>query len=1013
VIRTIVSAAVFVAVMVGPAFGSTGSAVQVDMKVKVFVSPEQIEPIARQVLEFYEVTPEYFVGAVTRETYGRLVEQGYEVEVLVADMQQEASKYDGFFHTYDQIRDTWAIIAQNHSNICVLDTLGTSAGGYLLLAMKISDNPGQMEQEPRICFDFTIHGNENNGTEIAHWALLQILAGYGSDPDITRWVNEREIWLLPMVNPDGLVARRRYNDNGVDCNRNYGYAWDGGGSGPFSETETQALYHLGVNNPMSSWTQYHTGTTRAMWPWGNTELATMDSVVHRYEMERYEEITGYPSCQIARGLYPVNGGSTDWYYGASGSQGYGVEVCNGQPSPPSEIDTINHANWTAMQEMIERVMWGISGMVVDSVTDMPVDALVSVDPPDWFTYTDSTGYFHKNLHAGTYSVTVSANGYQTRTIDSVVVPADTFVFVDVALVPDTTEPWCAFQSITSEVGNSNASEVWWGLRARDGRRFSLERGGFVSYDMGRKTPIIDGRNEDFYVVEDDGDPESYTVSVSNGWNGPWQALGNGTGTQGFDLSAIGLDSARFVRIADGGTGFDLDAIEAVVTKLPEVVYMSKTVVDSLPGGNGDGDLDPGESADLILELKNVGRAGVSGLEGVLRTADTLVSILDSVGSFGDLEPDSSASNDADRFAIEADLNTPLEYTVPLMLYLSGTNYEDSIPFAVMVGEIHASDPIPDTGPLAQWYFAYDDGDVQYNEAPDYEWVEIRDIGTRLDLEDQQTVQVPLPAAFGPFKFYGESCDTISVCSNGWIAPGVTTDRAWQNRQLPTDRNRALLAVCWDDLYPPYGNGIWYYHDQAGHRFIVEYDSVHYSWARDDWDKFEVIIYDTTLAAEDGNSVFLYQYQSANNYVSASVGCQDGGDERTGVGALFDNVYHRGCIPLAPGRAIKFTTDAPRTGIEETVHKPVLAPMVAVLGSHFTGQARLQYSLPVRGRALVVIHDNSGRVVRKLVSGVQEAGVHTVGWDGTDEFGRRLPAGVYLVRFETGAAGAVTKTVLMR
>jgi hypothetical protein len=194
---------------------------------------------------------------------------------------------------------------------------------------------------------------------------------------------------------------------------------------------------------------------------------------------------------------------------------------------------------------------------------------------------------------------------------------------------------------------------------------------------------------------------------------------------------------------------------------------------------------------------------------------------------------------------------------------------------------------------------------------------------------------------------------------------------------------------------------------------VEYDSVHYSWSRDDWDKYEVIIYDTTLAAEDGNSVFLYQYQSANNYVSASVGCQDGGDERTGIGALFDNVYHRGCIPLAPGRAIKFTTDAPRTGIEETVHKPVLAPMVAVLGSHFTGQARLQYSLPVRGRALVVIHDNSGRVVRKLVSGVQEAGVHTVGWDGTDEFGRRLPAGVYLVRFETGAAGAVTKTVLMR
>ena len=66
-----------------------------------------------------------------------------------------------------------------------------------------------------------------------------------------------------------------------------------------------------------------------------------------------------------------------------------------------------------------------------------------------------------------------------------------------------------------------------------------------------------------------------------------------------------------------------------------------------------------------------------------------------------------------------------------------------------------------------------------------------------------------------------------------------------------------------------------------------------------------------------------------------------------------------------------------------------------------------------GRVLVAIHDNSGRLVRTLVSGSNEAGEHVVIWDGRDEHGRRLPAGVYLVRFETGGAGAATKTVLMR
>ena len=84
--------------------------------------------------------------------------------------------------------------------------------------------------------------------------------------------------------------------------------------------------------------------------------------------------------------------------------------------------------------------------------------------PSWHLY-----YFHKYLHAGTYSVTVSANGYLTRTIDSIVVPSDTFVFADVALVPDTTRPWCAFQVITNEISNTNQSDAWWALRERDGR----------------------------------------------------------------------------------------------------------------------------------------------------------------------------------------------------------------------------------------------------------------------------------------------------------------------------------------------------------------------------------------------------------------------------------------------------------------------------------------------------------------------------------------------------------------
>ncbi|MBN2538160.1 carboxypeptidase regulatory-like domain-containing protein, partial [candidate division WOR-3 bacterium] len=883
-------AAVLALVAVAAAAGSKN---EIEMKVRVFVAPEQIELLAGRVLEFYDVTADNFVGAITRSTYEDLVRQHYRIEVLVPDVRAAAMEVDAFFHTYQQIRDTWAIIAQNYPDICLLDTLGTSAGGNLLLAMKISDNPGVMEMEPRICFDFTIHGNENNCTEVAHWVLLKILEGYGTNPDITRWVDNREIWLLPMVNPDGLISRSRSNANGVDCNRNYGYSWNGGGSDVFSEPETRALYHLGVNNPMASWTQYHSGTERAMWAWGYTQLATMDSVIHRYEMVRYSQLSGYPYCQIARGLYPVNGGSTDWYYGATGAQGYGIEVCNGQPSQPSQIDEINAENWLAMKEMIERVMWGISGRVTDSVSGAPLEALVSVNPPDWFTHADSIGFFHKNLHAGTYSLTVSANGYEPKTIGGIAVPADTFVFLEVALAPDSTEPWCALRPITNKLGNSNPTDAWWALRKRDGRRFSLDRGAWASFDIGRRSPILNGPGNDFFVVEDDGDPEGYSVFAANDWNGPWTLLGTGTGTQGFDLQNGAMTSARFVRIMDdnsGTGGFEIDAIEAVVVNAPAVTYVEQTVIDSPPGGNGDGKLDPGENADLIVTLKNIGRLGVTAVSGKLRTLDNFVTVTDSTGAFGDLEPDSTRSNWADRFRLAAASGTPREHVAAMKLHLEGTDYTDSLEFQVTVGELRAVDPIPDGPRQPALYWAYDDTDSGYAHRPDFEWVEISGVGTRLTLSDDQTVVVPLPSGF-VWRFYGQQYSQLSVCGNGFVCPGSQTYSGYSNQALPYSTAPGLVALNWDDLFPPTGGGVWHWHDAANHRFIVEWDSVHY-YSSALADKFQLVLYDTTVATPSGDNEFKVQYLTANNYVGNTVGIQDQAAS-IAIEALFNGSYHRG------------------------------------------------------------------------------------------------------------------------
>jgi len=994
-----------------------------EMKVRLHVPAERLRDFAAEVLEFYEVTPTAAVVAVTEPVYEKLKAQGVQMDVIVPDVRAQAMCDFGFFHTYEQLRDTWAIIARDHPSICRLDTIGISAGGRLLLAMKVSDNPTAMEGEPRICFDFTIHGNENNGSEIAHYALLQLVTGYGSDPQITYFVNEREIWLCPMDNPDGLVSRSRYNANGVDCNRNYGYSWNGGGPSVFSETEANCFYHLAEENPMSAWSQYHSGATSAMWPWFYTTKATQDSLIHAFEMQRYGQICNYGAYQISRGLYPGYGGSTDWYYGARGALGYAIEVCSGQPSPPSEIDTINRKNWTAMKEQIQRVNRGVMGYVTDSVSGQPLYALVSVIPPDWFTYTDSTGYYHKNLQAGTYSVRAWANGYTPKTVSGVVVPTDSFVRVNIVLTRDTAAPTSALKSIACRIAESqaniNPTHAYFALGRRDDRRFSLGNRGWATFDMGRRTPIVNGAGSDFTVVEGDADPEACSVFVSNDWNSNWRFVGFGTGTQSYDLTAAGMSTARFVRIADdgdGGTGpyagFDLDAIEAVVVNAPALVYQTKTVIDSPPGGNADGKLDPAETADLVVTLKNAGRVGVTNVSALLTTADEWISLLDSLGAFGALPPESTGNNAADRFRIAASAQTPREHPAVMKLILTGTDYLDSIMFTIVVGELRAVDPIPDGPRTPPRYWAYDDVDSGYAERPTYDWVEINGVGTRLTLSDDQTQVVSLPSGFGPWRYYGQSYTQVSICSNGWISPGSTASTVYQNASLPDGTQPANLCLLWDDLYPPSGNGVWYYHDAANHRFVVEFDSVRKYSPTTSYVKGEFVIYDTTVRTPTGDNVVLLQYRYCNDFTSATVGIEDP-TCAIGIELLYNGTFNRGCAPLAAGRAVKFTTQDPTGVVEQNPAEVQGLTLRLACANPARAVMSLEYAIAEARNLDLAVYDGTGRRVRTLAAGPQRAGRHAVVWNGRDGQGRQVPAGVYWVRIATEQAAEAVKAILVR
>ncbi len=454
---------------------------------------------------------------------------------------------------------------------------------------------------------------------------------------------------------------------------------------------------------------------------------------------------------------------------------------------------------------------------------------------------------------------------------------------------------------------------------------------------------------------------------------------------------------------------------------PVLEHRSVTVVDTAHGGNGNGRIDPDETADLAISIRNIGMGHGYNCHAVLRSTDARFHVEDSTVDYGFIRKGDSAGPGTDFFTVHADTGIPPETSIDctLDLYADG-GYTTSELLTLVVGEFRTVDPIPDGPRLPAVYYAYDDIDTMYAPRPTYDWVEISGTGTRITYsQNDAVVMVSLPPAFGPFKFYGQRYTQLSISADGWICPGNYTTRNYSNTPLPNPQTPpGMVCLNWDDLYPVSGSGgagyVYYYHDAAHHRFIVEYDSVRY-YSGSTRDKFQVIFYDTTVATYTGDNAFTVQYMTANGYSSTTLGIEDPA-RAIAIQALYNGTYHRGCAPIAPRRAIKYTTDPPnQTGVAEEVTPASLlrGRQLVVAPNPFNSTALVHWNLVRDADVNLQVFDAAGRMVRTLVAGPRAAGIRTTTWNGRDDTGRELAHGIYFVRLETPGETTKTKVVLAR
>jgi len=481
-----------------------------------------------------------------------------------------------------------------------------------------------------------------------------------------------------------------------------------------------------------------------------------------------------------------------------------------------------------------------------------------------------------------------------------------------------------------------------------------------------------------------------------------------TGPQGFRLSIVPSCPDRHV------ARFDLSCRDSrgdtwlsrfeVKVGAPVIALVAEAVVDT--AGNGNGRLDPCETAQFVVTLCNSGLGPADSTRCVLRSTDPRLVVTDSLADIGTIRGDSVVTNAQDPFTVAAADMVP-ETQILCTLRVSCHAREYAFPFCISVGVVTALDPVPDGPRRPPQYWALDNVDFHYPEHPTYDWLEISGIGTKLALGDNQTVTIDLPAGFGPFKFYGRRYTQVSVCSNGWLAPGATTTTSWNNTRLPRNSGPPMLAVNWDDLVPGTGSAGWYLFDSAGHRFIVQWDSFRYRYASNRLDRFQVILHDTTQAAFDGNSEFTYQYATASWIRSSTIGTQDP-TATIGITDVCDDTRHPAAAPIYARRAIRFTTDAPIIGVSEPA-RPCPAgpiPLLAARPNPAVGRTTICLSSFAIHRSLLTLcmYDASGRLVHS------EPGLRA----STFQLDlRSFPAGVYFLRLDAGPEHATARLIVQR
>ena len=326
---------------------------------------------------------------------------------LTSALNIEKSNLAYEYYSYQEMTDLLQNLKDSAPDIMSLESYGQTYEGRDIWVVKLSDNVDVDEDEPGVLLLGAHHGDEKISFELLIFFIEHMVECYSkenTDDDGDGFINEdpidgidndqdgekdedpsedrvrdaidnTQIFIVPMVNPDGCEADTRKNcnpdsQNGVNLNRNYGYDWiyydlfpnvfytewatsetSGNYRGPYeySEVETQAVKLLAESYTFNISLSYHSGAEVVFYPWYHTSGKAPHEALFIEIGEEMEQISGYPLWTGSDTIFPVPGGtlgtSENFLYGEHNILAYTVESARQKsPTNPATVYDICYKN---------------------------------------------------------------------------------------------------------------------------------------------------------------------------------------------------------------------------------------------------------------------------------------------------------------------------------------------------------------------------------------------------------------------------------------------------------------------------------------------------------------------------------------------------------------------------------------------------------------------------------------------------------------------------------------------